>query len=71
MLEWFNATGWRKKCMACDLRTFDYETLASAQAEWKVRMALEKKLRGDRLTPTEETILAYGYTAGACSQNLL
>ena len=60
-----------KKCMACGLHTRPHETVAGVEAEWKVRLALDKHLHGDVLSAQDEVVLAYGYHASVCGQRLV
>ena len=58
-------------CPGCGLRTKPHATKNSAAAEWKVRLALDKRLHGDALSARDEVVLAYGYHAGAHGQRLV
>jgi hypothetical protein len=60
-----------KRCQACGLHTHPHASFASADAEWKVRLVLDKQLHGDDLTAGEEVVLAYGGTSSVCGQNLI
>ena len=40
------------------------------EADQKLVAVVRKYLAGERLTPTEERIIAYGYTAGTCGQKI-
>ena len=61
----------RKRCYRCGLETNPHESGAGARAEWKVRLALDKRLHGDALSARDEVVLAYGYHAGAHGQRLV
>ena len=63
--------GYRKVCLSCGLRTHSHETLPTVMAEWKVRLALDKRLHGDALSAQDEIVLAYGATSSVCGQNLV
>ena len=40
------------------------------EADQKFVAVVRKYLAGERLTPTEERIIAYGYTAATCGQRI-
>jgi hypothetical protein len=60
-----------RSCRSCGLSTAPHATQNGVDAEWRVRLALDKHLHGDALTAQDETVLAYGYYSGQCGQNLL
>ena len=62
---------YRKRCYRCGLETNPHESGAGARAEWTVRLALDKHLRGDALSAQDEIVLAYGYHASTCGQRLV